>query len=226
MRWKFFSSLVGFVFCLTFSAAAQQAISNGNRLSGTILDATLRQPLSFATVAVWLRVNGKDSLLTGSQTNEQGLFTISNLPTGNLNVQVTFVGYQTLNQPIKVSQSETSLGPLSLKPDASTLKEVKVVAEKSAISMTMEKRTFNVGKNLTTTGGTAESVLKNVPFITLDESGNPSLRNMAITIYVNGKPTQLTLAQIPANQIESVEVISNLSARYDASTSGELSTWY
>lgn len=100
------------------------------------------------------------------------------------------------------------------------LQEVQVKGEKDQVSLGMDKRIFNVGKNLTTIGGTAESLLRSVPSLSIDESGNASLRNMATTIYINGKPTQLTLAQIPANQIESVEVISNPSARYDASTSG------
>ncbi|ADB42336.1 outer membrane beta-barrel family protein [Spirosoma linguale] len=203
------------------SAVAQQvATGNGNRLMGTVIDATTRQVLPFASVAVFTQRQGKDSLLTGSQTDEKGAFAIANLPAGTLTARITFVGYQQLEQVIRIAQAQTDLGTLALKPDASQLKEVQVTGEKSGIDMTMEKRTFNVAKNLTTIGGTAENVLKNVPSITLDESGNPSLRNMATTIYVNGKPTQLTLAQIPANQIESVEVISNPSARYDASTSG------
>jgi outer membrane receptor for ferrienterochelin and colicin len=64
------------------------------------------------------------------------------------------------------------------------------------------------------------SAPKSVPSVSIDETGSASIRNLATTIYINGKPTQLTLAQIPANQIESVEVVSNPSARYDASTSG------
>ncbi|GAB4038423.1 TonB-dependent receptor [Spirosoma gilvum] len=200
---------------------AQQATPNpSNRLTGKVLDATTNKALPFASVAIFKQLNGKDSLLTGSQTDEQGVFTITNIPMGAFSARVTFVGYQTLDQAIRITQVQTDMGTLALKPDASTLNEVKVTGEKSAVNMTMEKRTFNVAKNLTTIGGTAENVLKNVPSITLDESGNPSLRNMATTIYVNGKPTQLTLAQIPANQIESVEVISNPSARYDASTTG------
>ena len=209
-----------FILFFTLPTVAQQPPNNGNRITGNVLDATTKQPLPFASVAVWKQLNGKDTLLNGSQTDEQGAFVVTNLPTGSLAVRVTFVGYQNLEQTIRVNQAQTDVGTLSLKPDASMLREVKVTGEKSGLSMTMEKRTFNVAKNLTTVGGTAESVLKNVPSITLDESGNPSLRNMATTIYINGKPTQLTLAQIPANQIESVEVISNPSARYDASTSG------
>ncbi len=202
------------------SASAQSVESAAHQLTGTVVDAATRQPLPGTTVAVYKPMVGHDSLLTGSQTSEQGIFSIANLPAGRLIVRVTFIGYQSLSQSVQSSQARTELGTLMLQPDASTLKEVKVTGEKSEMSMTMEKRTFNVAKNLTTIGGTAENVLKNVPSITLDETGSPSLRNMPTTIYVNGKPTQLTLAQIPANQIESVEVISNPSARYDASTSG------
>ncbi|AUD01899.1 outer membrane beta-barrel family protein [Spirosoma pollinicola] len=221
MKSVIYPSFLLFLLLLAQSTSAQQVVpSNTNRLTGKILDVGTNKALSFASVAVFEQRNGKDSLLTGSQANGEGVFVVSNLPSGSLTMRVTFVGYQTLEQTIRINQAQTDVGTLALKPDASMLKEVNVTGEKSAISMTMEKRTFNVAKNLTTIGGTAENVLKNVPSITLDESGNPSLRNMATTIYVNGKPTQLTLSQIPANQIESVEVISNPSARYDASTSG------
>lgn len=206
--------------CVSPATAQSVEATAGRQLTGTVIDASTRQPLPGTTVAVYKSVAGHDSLLTGSQTDERGAFSIASLPAGNLTMRVTFIGYRTLDQAVQISQSRTNLGTLALTPDASTLKEVKVTGEKSELSMTMEKRIFNVAKNLTTIGGTAENVLKNVPSITLDETGSPSLRNMPTTIYVNGKPTQLTLAQIPANQIESVEVISNPSARYDASTSG------
>ena len=197
-------------------------LSAAGQLTGRVLDATTKQPMPFASVAVWKKT-GKDSTLTGgTQTDEQGRFTITNLPVEALQVDVSFIGYQAVHQKVVLTAgaSPTDLGTLSLQPDARLLNEVKVTGEKDVVSMSTEKRVFNVAKNLTTVGGTAESLLRNIPSITLDESGNPSLRNMATTIYVNGKPTQLTLAQIPANQIESVEVISSPSARYDASTSG------
>ncbi|GAB2535865.1 TonB-dependent receptor [Spirosoma aerophilum] len=213
-------SLLLFLLKTTYLLAQQPVSSSTNRLTGTVRDATTNKVLPYASVAVFAKKKDKDSLMTGSQTDDQGVFVVTNLPLGSLTVRVTFVGYQTLEKTIQLNQSPTTLNVISLKPDASLLNEVKVTGEKSGIDMTMEKRTFTVAKNLTTIGGTAENVLKNVPSITLDEGGNPSLRNMATAIYVNGKPTQLTLAQIPANQIESVEVISNPSARYDASTSG------
>ena len=191
-------------------------------ITGRVLDAASQQPTPFASVTVWNKTGTDSTLAGGTQTDEQGRFAIINLPRGRVQVVTSFIGYEPAHQIVEAESSQpiTDVGMISLRPDAKLLKEVKVTGEKESLTMSTEKRVFNVGKNLTTVGGTAESLLRNVPSITLDESGNPSLRNMATTIYINGKPTQLTLAQIPANQIESVEVITNPSARYDASTSG------
>ena len=135
-------------------------------------------------------------------------------------MKVSFLGYKDSKKSVQLADSTLDVGTVRLAADANLLKEITVKGEKDPLSLGMDKRVFNVDKNLTTVGGTAEALLRNVPSVNLDESGNATIRNMATTIYVNGKPTQLTLAQIPANQIEAVEVISNPSARYDASTSG------
>jgi len=189
-------------------------------LEGVVVDATSNEPMPFSSVAIYQKHNNKDSLIAGVETTLEGKFRIDNLPKKSLILRISFVGYQTLEQLISLTKDSQNLGKLILKIDSKLLEEVKVVGEKSAIEITPEKRIFNVGKSLTSIGGTAESLLRNVPSLTIDESGSASLRNMAATIYINGKPTQLTLAQIPANQIETVEVISNPSAKYDASTSG------
>ncbi len=217
MRFLLFTS----VFIFGFFDTQAQTLAQG-QVSGRILDASTRQPLPFAAVTVWTKSGADSSLAGGAQTDEGGTFTIEHLPFGSLSVRASFVGYLPIQKAIILSgsQSAVDLGTISLRTDATLLNEVQVKGEKDPLTMSTEKRVFNVGKNLTSIGGTAESLLRNVPAITLDENGNPSLRNMATTIYINGKPTQLTLAQIPANQIESVEVISNPSARYDASTSG------
>jgi len=216
-----FKNLFFIAFLLANVAVAQQPTSTKiGKILGKTFDASTNQALAFASVSVFKPQNTKDSLVGGVIVSETGEFIINNLPTGKLTVKVSFIGYQTLSQLVQLTENPLDLGSLKLLPDASMLKEVEVKGEKDPLSMGMDKRVFNVGKNLTTIGGTAESVLRNVPSISLDESGNATLRNMATTIYINGKPTQLTLAQIPANQIESVEVISNPSARYDASTSG------
>ncbi len=212
---------LGFFFVLVLPGQAQLPGTRA-QLTGRVSDANTQQPMPFATVTVWQKT-GKDSTLAGGiQSDEQGRFSVNNLPAERLLVDISFIGYEPIRRIVSLiaNGSVTDLGTLSLQPDAKLLNEVKVTGEKAAFSMSTDKQVFNVAKNLTTVGGTAESLLRNIPAITLDESGNATLRNMVTTIYINGKPTQLTLAQIPANQIESVEVITNPSARYDASTSG------
>lgn len=211
----FISSLVVAITLIAQSATAQ-------RVTGVVTDVANNQPLPFATVAVWQKTAKDSALAGGTQTDVQGKFVVANLPVGRYSVSLSFVGYQTVSRVITLlsGQVETDLGTVAISSDATALNEVKVTGEKASLTMSTEKKVFNVSKNLTSIGGTAESLLRNVPSITLDESGSPSLRNMPTAIYINGKPTQLTLAQIPANQIESVEVIANPSARYDASTSG------
>jgi outer membrane receptor protein involved in Fe transport len=211
-----------FIGSVLLSSVAFGQAGTGLRVVGVVTDAANNQPLPFATVAVWQKTVRDSSLAGGTQTDVQGKFTVSNLPAGRYSVSLSFVGYQSVNRLVTLSanQTETDLGTIAIGSDATALNEVKVTGEKASLTMSTEKKVFNVSKNLTSIGGTAESLLRNVPSITLDESGSPSLRNMPTAIYINGKPTQLTLAQIPANQIESVEVIANPSARYDASTSG------
>ncbi|NID13620.1 outer membrane beta-barrel family protein [Fibrivirga algicola] len=192
------------------------------QLTGRVLDAGTQQAMPFTSVAIWQKTGRDSTLLGGSQTDTSGRFVVNNLPTSPVWANISFVGYQAIHQRVALSGTpgRADLGTVMLRADARLLNEVKITGEKADLTMNAEKRVFNVGKNLTSLGGTAESLLRNVPSINMDEGGNPSLRGMATTIYVNGKPTQLTLSQIPANQIESVEVITNPSARYDASTSG------
>jgi ferric enterobactin receptor len=207
------------IFILSLNVAIAQSPKSG-QVSGKIVDASNNEALPFATIGFFQTKDTKDSLVSGMIVPITGEFSFTNLPLGKLTAKISFVGYQSVSQVVEVGEGAIDLKSIRLTPDSKLLQEVQVKGEKDQVSLGMDKRVFNVAKSLTSIGGTAESLLRTVPSVYVDESGNASLRNMATTIYVNGKPTQLTLAQIPANQIESVEVISNPSARYDASTSG------
>jgi outer membrane receptor protein involved in Fe transport len=209
--------LAAILFIVLGNQAYGQA--RGHKLSGVVSDEVSREPLGFATVSL-LRNNGSDRVqLSATQTGFDGAFNFVNVPADTFILQVSYIGYKTVERHIDLRTGDQELN-LSLGADSKLLTEVVVVGEKSPVEIAPDKRVFNVDKSLTSQGGTAEMLLKNVPSVTIDETGSATLRNMAATIYVNGKPTQLTLAQIPANQIATVEVISNPSARYDASTSG------
>ncbi|MFM9838724.1 MAG: TonB-dependent receptor domain-containing protein [Cyclobacteriaceae bacterium] len=214
----YFLVVVVFYFFMPTLSAAQSIA----KVSGKVVDSTNNQPLPFASVAVLQSSSNGDLLLGGAATTESGDFVISNLPTGQFRLQVTYLGFQTHTQSVSLTSAsaELALGNIGLQAETSVLQEVTVNAEKAQMNMAMDKRTFNVAKNLTANGGTAESLLRNIPSLTIDANGSATLRNAATTIYINGKPTQLSLAQIPANQIESVEVMTNPSAKYDASASG------
>jgi ferric enterobactin receptor len=211
-----------YVFIFIFFIPNLNIAQSKAKLSGKVVDAANNQPLPFASVAVLQPSANGQVLVGGAATTEAGDFVVSNLPVGQFNLQITYLGFQTLNQSISIATSSTELllGTIGLQAEESVLEEVTIKAEKAQMDMALDKRTFNVGKNLTTNGATAEQLLRNIPSLTINDNGSATLRNATTTIYINGKPTQLSLAQIPANQIESVEVMTNPSAKYEASASG------
>ena len=103
---------------------------------------------------------------------------------------------------------------------AKTLKDVTIVLNKPALQMGIDKKIFDVNRSISSKGGTAVDVMKNIPSVSVDVDGNVELRNSSPTIFIDGRPTILTLDQIPADNIDRIELITNPSAKYDASTTG------
>jgi ferric enterobactin receptor len=112
---------------------------------------------------------------------------------------------------------EKDLGKLTMTIQPTEMQNITIVGSKPALKMDIDKKVFNVEKNIVSAGGTAVDVMKNVPSVNVDIDGNVTLRNASPQLFVDGRPTTLTLDQIPADAIESVEVMTNPSAKYDAS---------
>ena len=193
-----------------------------NRLEGVVIDADNRIPLEYATITA-LTISDS-SLVTGGITNNDGRFSIP-LNEGNYYIQVKFISYQTVNLTAQIkNQSTTNIGTIKLYPDTETLKEVIVEGKKDIVQMQLDKRIFNVGENATNLGSNAADILNNLPSIQVDTEGNVSLRGSEnVNILIDGKPSGLVglgdsqaLRQLQANMIESIEVVTNPSARYDA----------
>jgi outer membrane receptor protein involved in Fe transport len=123
-----------------------------------------------------------------------------------------------------VNATDKDLGNIKLQQDAQSLAQVTVTATKPLITMGVDRKIYNVEKDISAQGGTGTDVMRNVPSVQVDIDGNVTLRNSSPTIFVDGRPTTLTLDQIPADAIQSVEIITNPGAKYDASggTSGIL----
>lgn len=193
-------------------------------IHGQVYDSETQAPLEFATVTVYEKTDS--SLVTGGITDEKGMFFIETKP-GAYWVSIEFIAYQPVifsNIVLTKEQPVADLGKILLKSDTETLVEVEVVAEKSQMMLSLDKRVFNVGKDLANAGGSAEDVLNNVPSVTVDVEGNVSLRGSSnVRILIDGKPSSLVgisgtngLKQLPANLIDRVEVITNPSAKYEA----------
>ncbi len=195
----------------------------GGSITGQLLDGSTDEPLGFANVSI---LQPKDStVITGGVTDMDGRYEIAVKP-GTYLVRYDFVSYQPEYKADVVVRAGTTkdLGISSLQTSAEILQEVEVRAEKSQLEMRMDKKVFNVGKDLASTSGSAQEVLDNIPSVTVDVDGSVALRgNAGVRILINGKPSGLVgtgdangLRSLPANLIERVEVITNPSARYEA----------
>lgn len=190
------------------------------KIYGKVLEAGSRKPVEFATVTVF--AIQKDSIIGGSLVRSNGDFDIGKVPFGMYRVKVSFIGYKTLEKQVSITPQrfEQDLGNLRIEIDAAQLATVEITEERNTVALSIDRRTYTVDKDLTSQGGTGLEVMRNIPGLTVDADGSVKLRNASPTIFVDGRPTTLTLEQIPAEQIERVEVITNPSAKFDASTTG------
>jgi len=212
--------LLSFYLILSNSAFAQG--SNTGSVTGTVINPE-GQGIPNATVAILPADTESEELLDGTATNLDGEFEI-NMEPGTYRLRVTFVSLNTFLTEVEIVSGETvDLGQIEMQERQEELDEVVVRGERSYVEMNFDSRRFNVGEDVASLGGSALDVLDNVPSITTDFEGNVSLRgNQGVQILINGRPSNLVrggtdgLSSIPASLIQSVEVITNPSARYEA----------
>lgn len=209
--------LILFSFFLSITAFAQSQIET----TGKVLDASSGSPLEFATVVF---IDDNNTMINGGITNHEGVFNIK-VPAGTYTIRYEFISFETKelkNQVINKSNRELPTVQLAL--DSGLLDEVVIRAETTEVQINLDKKVYNIGRDLTTSGATISDVLDNVPSVSVDVEGAISLRgNDNVRILINGKPSALAgfdssdaLRQLPSEAIESVEVITSPSARYDA----------
>ena len=207
---------------LAAMAQAQQPTAcPGRTLTGKVQDHGSGAPVPYATINV---KDAADKLLTGGISDENGAFRLDGIPAQATTVEFRFIGYLAFSQTLAKGTGRLDLGTVRLLPDATQLGEVTVTGERPAISLQLDKKVFEVGKDVLSQNGSANDVLNGVPSVAVTPAGGVSLRgNPNVTVLVNGRRSGLTqsnaLDQIPADQIERVEVITNPSARYDAAGS-------
>lgn len=193
-------------------------------ISGKVMEKGTDFPLEYATIVF---ENTTTKQLSGGITDENGNFKFE-VPAGRYNARVEFISFKTVNLQQKDFRADTNLGVIQMAADVAQLNAVEVIAEKSTVEIKLDKRVYNVGKDMIVKGGTISDVLDNVPSVTVDAEGNVALRgNESVKILIDGRPSGLAginiadaLKLLPADAVEKVEVITNPSARYDAEGGG------
>ena len=207
------------------------------RFYGKIVEAKTGKNIEYASIQLiqnkmdTATKKRKDVVIAGMLTKANGEFSLENIPVvGQSKLKITIVGYKTIEQPVSfdikmggdmsamMGALDKDLGNVKVEIEEKTLDNVIVTAATTqSLKLGIDRKIFSVDKNIVSAGGTAIDVMKNVPSVSVDLDGNVTMRNNAPQLFVDGRPTTLTLDQIPADVIESVEIITNPSAKFDAS---------
>jgi len=209
---------------IVLTSFAQRPDAKKVTVSGKVLEKGTNLPLEYATIVF---ENSKTKQLSGGITDEKGNFKFD-IPVGTYNARAEYISFKNVIIPQKEFFTNTDLGVILMEADAAKLDDVVVIAEKSTVEIKLDKRVYNVGKDMMVKGGTVSDVLDNVPSVTVDAEGNVALRgNENVKILIDGRPSGLAginiadaLKLLPADAVEKVEVITNPSARYDAEGGG------
>ena len=205
----------------SLSANITSAQKSSIIITGKVVESRGQQAIEFATIMVADKITKKT--LTGTTTDLDGNFSIQ-VSTPDVYLEVSFIGFNTKTiEDLTVVDGQINLGTIVLSEDTETLDEVVVRADKSTTEFKLDKRVFNVGQDLSSTGASALELLNNVPSVTVSIEGQISLRGSSgVQILINGKPSVLAseegnaLGTITADMIEKIEIITNPSAKYDA----------
>ena len=190
-------------------------------IKGIVIEADTHAPMEYANVTVY---SATDSTIVGGiMTSANGSFEIKKLSPGTFFVRANFIGFEKTTISKVVLHPETpvvDLGKIELKEATEKLAEVEVKADKARVEFKIDRRVVNVSQDINSTGGSAVEILANTPSVQTDFEGNITLRgSSSFTVLIDGKPSVLTgsdaLRQIPATNIENIEIITNPSAKYD-----------
>lgn len=220
---KFFPSFKLFVF-LTLIVVGNISLGQYS-VEGVVQNKSDRQPLPFANVILALPETDSIVLVTGSDLN--GEFALKNIKRGVYRLTIDFMGMKPMVMDSLSIFKNVDLGTITLTSGVQ-LEEVVITSKKRNVDLSIDKKTFSIAENPAALGGNATDVLNNLPSVDVDQNGNVSLRGSSeLRILIDGKPTGLqgedigiVLAQIPANTIDNIEIITVPTAKYDAESSG------
>jgi outer membrane receptor protein involved in Fe transport len=212
--------------CVATTLAAQAPAGNVT-LSGKIQDAETRAPVAFLTLQ--LRTEKDSAFVGGRLTDATGAFTFTGLSKGVYLLDARVIGYAPIHQRVLVGELSAflDLGVLQMAPVATTLSQAVITAQADEVSAAMDKKTYSLAENVSQSGGSVLQAMGSLPGVTVGDGGKLQLRGSdKVAVLIDGKQTALTgfgtqggLDNLPASAIQSIEIINNPTAKYDANAS-------
>ncbi len=216
------------IFSITSLATVKVFAQNNNTgvVSGKLVDATTNEPVPYGAAILYDKKTM--ARVSAVQTDLDGNFSLPNIPFGVYTFKASYLGYQTMVRDsvnINANNRNIAFGTIKMKEAAGNeISEVTVTAQRATMQMGIDKKIFSVDQSLVSEGGSASDVLQNVPSVQTDIDGNVSLRGSSgVRVLIDGKPSLIAggniaqiLQSIPASSIETIELITNPSAKYDA----------
>jgi len=219
MKLKAFSFFIVLLFCSVLSYSQE---TTATIITGQVIDEFTESPVENAIVKL---VSVKDSTQVNSRvTDFDGKFEISAKTTGNYYLRINLIGYESKKVNVKVDgkSNALALGEIKFKSSSINLDEVKIEGNYK-LKIDVDKKIYRIDANAVSANGTAGDILQNIPSVFVNQNGSVTLRGGKVKLYINGKPSGILgisrsqiLDYIPASLIESIEVINDPSAKYDA----------
>jgi outer membrane receptor protein involved in Fe transport len=211
-----------FIVVLASTLAAQSSYI----ITGQVVEADTDEPTLYANIV--LSKDSDSSLVAGTVTDVDGFFKLENIKKGKYFITASFIGFENVETPVFELSGNSYVGKLGIKKSSILLDEVNVTGEKSTLISTLDKKVYNVGKDIISESGSVSDILQNIPSVSVDVDGNVTIRGTSkITFLINGRSSSrlrrnapITLQQIPAHTIERIELITNPSAKYSPEGTG------
>ncbi|GAL64579.1 TonB-dependent receptor [Algibacter lectus] len=213
-------TLTVLILFISFFVNAQETIT----ITGQIIDQETQETLPFVSVSI--NDEATNAIVTGTISDDNGRFEIKDLKTGKYIINITYLGFETIQRKIASGGLNPifDLGKIELKSSAEALDEVTIEAKRATVNSALDKKSFSLTDNVAQSGGSVVDAMKTMPGVAFDQEGKVVLRGSdKVVVLIDGKQSSLTgfgnqkgLSNIPASNIERIEIINNPSAKYDA----------
>ena len=213
------------LFLQIFPFALYSQMHDPGIVSGRILDSQTRSPVEYANII--LRDTATGEMVRGIVSDSNGFFRIADVPAGTYILEYSFLGYDKQKAgPVSIDRkhAKVEMGTLILTPAAINMEEVTITGERNLMINKIDRKVFNVQKDISAQTGTVIDVLQTIPSLNVDIDGNISMRGSGVTVLINGRPSVMAgianLNQMPASLVERIEIITNPSAKYQPDGTG------